>query len=77
MANPIVASPASSAERELRSLAESAYSKLNAALPTLTGSIRQGGEDEEAQERERAGWLAVWAIQDAHDMLEKVWKGEV
>lgn len=62
---------------QLRRLAEDAYCKLNAALPTLTAAIRQGVEDDGAVEREQAGWLAVWAIQDAHDTLEKVWKGEV
>ena len=58
---------------DLLELVESAYMKIDAALPTIIGTLERLGNTDEA----RTYAMVQWAIEDAHRDLGKIYRGEV
>lgn len=59
-------------DAKLRSTAETAFAKIDAALPTLRDALHKMPDSEAV----KAAWLAFWTIEGAHELLEQVWGGE-
>ena len=58
---------------DLLELVESAYLRIDAALPTIIGTLERLGNTDEA----RTYAMVQWAIEDAHRDLGKIYRGEV
>ncbi len=58
----------------LRTIVEEAHMRIDAAYPQLNIALEALGDNTDAA---RGLALAVWAIEDALDMLKPVFEGEV